>query len=444
MDLFGCGITGPNAQAVLSRIRERSAPWGGQDDRTVGKRRLDAMVDLLLGRDRLPLDDSDNPFDAPALDGCSRDAAAGSCGCRVGQPVPCGIAVSLLVPLGTALGTSDEPASLAGHGVIEPDLLAAVLRNAPFVRTVWVDEDGVPVGTADRAVRLPAGDPAGVRQALLRLAGSSPPSLPTPRHPYDHPPGPPQPERPPPDDHPRDAGGPECADAAGDAGGPGCAGAAGDAARGSGGSGGGRGSGGSGGDGPAANLGGSLTAGGHVEGAGQYRVPRRLRRLLQVRAPLCEWPGCGHRSVRCDLDHDVAWPAGPTCGCNLGPCCRRHHRLKQLLMRKSRTAEGVVWTSPTGRRWTSPAQHEPALPHVRPLPDLVLPTEDDLAWDGGRWDDVDDGSDPGTDELRAEDPFDTVSDDVDPFLAMDLDGWGLALDDPTRWHDPDEDPRADR
>jgi len=49
VDLFATGLTGPNAQAVLSRIRAHSAPVGPCDERPAGKRRLDALVDLVLG-----------------------------------------------------------------------------------------------------------------------------------------------------------------------------------------------------------------------------------------------------------------------------------------------------------------------------------------------------------------------------------------------------------
>lgn len=76
-----------------------------------------------------------------------------------------------------------------------------------------------------------------------------------------------------------------------------------------------------------------------------------------MRSPRCEWPGCGARAARCDLDHDLAWPAGATCACNVGPLCRRHHRVKQLGWTKQRTEHGVTWTGPTGRRDLSRHQH---------------------------------------------------------------------------------------
>ena len=55
-DLFATAIPTPLLQAVLCRIRAAAGPVGSHDDRTAGKRRLDALLDLLLGRNPLPLD----------------------------------------------------------------------------------------------------------------------------------------------------------------------------------------------------------------------------------------------------------------------------------------------------------------------------------------------------------------------------------------------------
>ncbi len=140
--------------------------------------------------------------------------------------------------------------------------------------------------------------------------------------------------------------------------------------------------------------------------------------------------------MRCDLDHDRAHPHGPTCPCNLGPLCRHHHRLKQSLLHKTRRDDGVHWTSPTGRSWLSPTQHPSPQPPVRPLPPLPDPDDPDdpdgpdvdqdgstdLAWLAGR-----------ADRLRADDPHNEPDADRDPYTLIRPTGWGLALDDPTRW-----------
>jgi hypothetical protein len=388
VDIYALGLTAPNAQACLSRIAAAAAPLGLDDPRTADQRRRDAFVSLLLGREQLP-------FDA---DGPSR---ASGCGCSPTASVPCGAQVQVLVPLGAAMGTTDELAELVGHGPIEPDLLDALLHASPELRAVFVGDDGVPVARGERTLRPERGDPAAVRAALLDLAGSPPPAERVPRHPEDHRWDPPPPEGRAPDDpparsKPRDD-----------------------------------------------TLLRALLEHRHPVGTpGPYRVPARLRRLLVVRAPRCEWPGCGARAVRCDQDHDVAWPDGPTCGCNVGPLCRRHHRIKQTGWGKARTSTGVRWTSPAGRSWISPGQHQPpGAPHrpLRPAPALseyiLSPWEQEQAlWDRDPSDPRFD--DPGADELRAVDtePPDD-EDSVRQHLEAGLTRWTLDLEDPYAWTD---------
>ena len=59
-----------------------------------------------------------------------------------------------------------------------------------------------------------------------------------------------------------------------------------------------------------------------------YTPSAAVARLVRAREPYCRMPGCRRRAVNCDLDHTVAWPTGSTEASNLGPLCRRHHRLK--------------------------------------------------------------------------------------------------------------------
>jgi hypothetical protein len=360
-DLFAFGFRSPNLHAVLSRIAARSAPWGAEDDRSADQRRFDAFQDLLLGRD------DSLPF--------GQEHCGSGCGCRAGEPVPCGSELVVHVPLGGALGTTDEAAELVGHGPIEPDLLQDLLLAAPRLRPVWVDEDGVVVAVGEQVVTPQRGDPGSVRQALLHLASLAPPR-PQPRHPDDH----------------------------------------------------------------AAGLPGAPTA--HPpEAPGPYRPPRWLRRLIELRAPRCEWPGCGARAVLCDSEHDRAWPEGPTCACNLGPCCRRHHQVKQQGWIKTRSSTGVRWTGPTGRSWFSAVQHRPPAAPVRPLPPVPSPNPfDELT--------------PSEleDELWALDllPVDTGANHHPPLDREPLDRdrlgqrltygdtrWTLDLDDPYPWLDPE-------
>ena len=292
-------------------------------------------MDLITGRIALPLPgaDLDPPADAPA--GAAGGAGAG-CGCPSGEVVPCGADAQVLVPLGAALGTTDELAELVGVGPLDPDLLRQLLLAAPELRAVWVDENGVPLATGSRTWRPHRGDPADLRAQLLALAAQTPPR-PEPRDPEDH-------GRP-------GAGPPLSSSPTGPPGGATTPDAM-----------------------SLCSSWFSLVQRAHPPGTpGPYRVGERLRRLLTVRRPLCEWPGCGMPARRCDMEHDLAWPAGATCGCQLGPCCRRHHRVKQTGWSKTRTATGVRWTGPTGRSWWSPSPHQPPAAPVRPLPDLPAP-----------------------------------------------------------------------
>ena len=388
VDLFAVGLSGPDAHACLSRIRACAAQVGSSDDRPAGRRRVDALVDLILGRRPVPVgNDDENPPAEARPDG---GHCGPSCGCLPGSPVPCGAELTVLVPLGAALGVTDELASLVGHGPLEPDLLRNLLSAGPTLRPVWVDPAGVPVAIGDRFERPGRDDQMAVRHALLGLATSRPGPFQA-RHPDDHPP-----DDHPPDDQPPD--GQRRPDDPAPAGTP-----------------------------------------------GPYRVPARLRRFLQIRRPLCEWPGCGARAVCCDMDHDVAWPDGPTCACNLGPACRRHHRIKQLGWVKQRTRDaGVRWTSPTGQSWTSPHPHQPPAAPVRALPSLdgsLSPLDeltpsvlDDELFHADpadpRWDD------PDGLELSADDTDTRDGDDpLGEAILTSSTRWTLDLDDPYAWMD---------
>ena len=92
-------------------------------------------------------------------------------------------------------------------------------------------------------------------------------------------------------------------------------------------------------------------------GGGPYVVPVALAREVRSLLPRCTAPGCSVPASRCDLDHAVPWPQGPTCACNLHPLCRTHHRMKTVRGWSVRPAdpsgrlETLVWTSPLGHRY---------------------------------------------------------------------------------------------
>jgi hypothetical protein len=98
-----------------------------------------------------------------------------------------------------------------------------------------------------------------------------------------------------------------------------------------------------------------------------YRPPRALARHVHVRDQTCARPGCTTPAEACDLDHTIEYhhppdgqPPGTTADHNLGPLCRRDHRLKTdggFTLRQ--TAPGTyLWTTPTGHHYaTTPGDH---------------------------------------------------------------------------------------
>ena len=56
--------------------------------------------------------------------------------------------------------------------------------------------------------------------------------------------------------------------------------------------------------------------------------PETLRRALKFRSGVCATPGCLVPAERCELDHHIPWPEGPTRGSNLRWRCKPHHAYK--------------------------------------------------------------------------------------------------------------------
>ena len=67
------------------------------------------------------------------------------------------------------------------------------------------------------------------------------------------------------------------------------------------------------------------------------------------------------RGYRCDLDHTIPYPAGPTCALNLGCLCRKHHLLETF---------GVGWLDSCPRARSSGLR--PAGRPTRPTPGTRL------------------------------------------------------------------------
>ncbi len=104
-------------------------------------------------------------------------------------------------------------------------------------------------------------------------------------------------------------------------------------------------------------------------GLTRYRPPAPLARHVRIRDRRCAAPGCTVPASRADLDHTEPFhrprgghppddagadrPRGTTCAANLGPLCRRHHRLKtDGGFRLRQCSPGVYeWVTPTGHRY---------------------------------------------------------------------------------------------
>jgi hypothetical protein len=92
----------------------------------------------------------------------------------------------------------------------------------------------------------------------------------------------------------------------------------------------------------------------------RYRPTEGMRRFVQMRDGTCRFPGCGVQARRCQLDHVLPAPAGPTRPSNLIALCQHHHRLKTFGgWRPVLARDGTVeWADPYGQAWvTSPVDH---------------------------------------------------------------------------------------
>lgn len=106
-----------------------------------------------------------------------------------------------------------------------------------------------------------------------------------------------------------------------------------------------------------------------------YTPPAAMAEHVLARDRTCRFPGCRQPAERCDLDHTRPHPQGPTCACNLGPCCRRHHRLKhRTRWRLEQPQPGHFdWTSPTGHTYR--VRPEPLAPVPRGTPRPAAPED---------------------------------------------------------------------
>ncbi|OBB61159.1 hypothetical protein A5757_00590 [Mycobacterium sp. 852013-51886_SCH5428379] len=87
-----------------------------------------------------------------------------------------------------------------------------------------------------------------------------------------------------------------------------------------------------------------------------YQPSAKLAAFVRARDMFCRFPGCGVPAARCDIDHVVPWPYGPTHASNLHCKCRTHHLTKTFDdgWQDTQFPDGTVtWTAPLGKRYTT-------------------------------------------------------------------------------------------
>ena len=102
----------------------------------------------------------------------------------------------------------------------------------------------------------------------------------------------------------------------------------------------------------------------------RYTPSAKLADFVRCRDMTCRFPGCDEPAYRCDLDHTIPYPHGPTCASNLACLCRKHHLLKTFggWLDRQLPDGTMIWTAPDGQTYTT-------YPGSRiPFPSLCRPT----------------------------------------------------------------------
>ena len=92
-----------------------------------------------------------------------------------------------------------------------------------------------------------------------------------------------------------------------------------------------------------------------------YRPTAVTREFLRWRDLTCRWPGCDAPVGRCDIDHTVPYPGGPTHASGLKHYCRTHHLIKTFYggpggWTDQQLPDGtVILTAPTGHTYPTHA-----------------------------------------------------------------------------------------
>ncbi|HEY3260245.1 MAG TPA: DUF222 domain-containing protein [Pseudonocardiaceae bacterium] len=104
-------------------------------------------------------------------------------------------------------------------------------------------------------------------------------------------------------------------------------------------------------------------------GRTRYKPPAALADFVRARDATCTFPGCRRAAHRCELDHEIAYPDGPTSADNLDPKCPHHHRTRHHPdWHYERLDNGDhLWITPTGRHYVTHPE-----PIAEPIPQSVM------------------------------------------------------------------------
>jgi uncharacterized protein DUF222 len=122
-----------------------------------------------------------------------------------------------------------------------------------------------------------------------------------------------------------------------------------------------------------------------------YRPSAALAEFVRCRDLTCRFPHCDVPADRCDVDHTVPYPFGPTHASNLKCQCRSHHLLKTFWRGEGgwsdrQSPDGtVIWTAPTGHTYTTRPGSALLFPTLSaPTGSLALPAPDEIVATGAR------------------------------------------------------------
>ena len=90
-----------------------------------------------------------------------------------------------------------------------------------------------------------------------------------------------------------------------------------------------------------------------------YRPSVALQEFVRMRDLTCRFPNCDVPADRCDVDHGIPWPFGPTHPSNLRCLCRLNHLLKTFWVGDDGWSDHqdpdgtITWLSPSGQTYTT-------------------------------------------------------------------------------------------